>query len=75
MVRDNASGLGLLIVAAIAEGHRGALTIEAGPTGGARVVLTLPETRRRSRAGRVSRGLASRRCQTTIHDSTEVDWR
>jgi hypothetical protein len=39
---DGGAGLGLSIVAAIAEAHGGALRLHARPTGGLRVVITLP---------------------------------
>lgn len=39
---DNGSGLGLSIVAAIAEAHGGALDLHARPEGGLRVTISLP---------------------------------
>ncbi len=39
---DGGAGLGLSIVAAIAEAHGGSLLLHARPTGGLRVVITLP---------------------------------
>ena len=39
---DKGSGLGLSIVAAIAEAHSGTLALEARPDGGLRVTITLP---------------------------------
>jgi signal transduction histidine kinase len=39
---DGGAGLGLSIVAAIAEAHGGRLCLRARPTGGLRVVITLP---------------------------------
>jgi hypothetical protein len=39
---DGGAGLGLSIVAAIAEAHGGSLRLHARPTGGLRVVITLP---------------------------------
>jgi signal transduction histidine kinase len=39
---DNGSGLGLSIVAAIAEAHGGSLDLQARPGGGLRVSILLP---------------------------------
>ena len=40
--QDGGSGLGLAIVSELVRAHRGSVTIEDGPLGGARVDVVLP---------------------------------
>jgi signal transduction histidine kinase len=45
---DGGAGLGLAIVHAIVDAHRGSIAIEDSPLGGARVVVRLPASTRAS---------------------------
>ncbi|HVB93877.1 MAG TPA: ATP-binding protein, partial [Acidimicrobiales bacterium] len=47
--RPTGTGLGLAIVNRFAEVHNGTVSIEGGPTGGARVTVRLPNTTTRER--------------------------